>query len=141
MKLTQADIFKYAAPLAIVVLAAMFIYNIIEHGRIPHPGKTTYTARCAECHGDNGEGIKVLVPPLAQSDFAKQNFDSIPCWLKSGINRPISVNGRVFDQPMYPLPLNEIQIANVMNYVSKEFLKSDKEVNSAWVKAQLKACK
>ena len=115
--------------------------NVIGHGSIQHPGKSSYQSKCASCHGDNGEGIKTLVPPLANADFALHNFDSIPCWLKNGLNHPIKVNGIEYDQPMYGLEMDEIQIANVMNYISKELLHSDKEINSLTVKKLLKGCK
>jgi mono/diheme cytochrome c family protein len=115
--------------------------NVLTHGKIQHPGKSSYQSKCADCHGDKGEGIRALVPPLAKSDFAQQYFDSIPCWLKNGMNHPITVNGVQYDQPMYPLEMDEIQIANVMNYISKEMLESDKEINSLMVKKKLKRCK
>lgn len=128
------------APFAIVLLAAIFLYNVITHGYIQHPGKTSYERECAQCHGDNGEGIKSLIPPLANADYARQYFDSIPCWIKGGLNHPIFVNGKHYDQPMYPISMDEVQTANVINYIAKEFLKNNKEVNSAWVKEKWKNC-
>jgi len=128
------------APFAIVLIVAIFIYNIATHGHIQHPGKTTYQRECAQCHGDEGEGIQSLIPPLAYSDFAKQNFDSIPCWLKFGINRPIKVNGKDYDQPMYGLKMYDVETANVINYINSEYLKTDRQVNSQWVREQWQKC-
>lgn len=118
----------------------MFIYNIATHGHIQHPGKTTYERECAQCHGDKGEGIQSLIPPLVNSDFAIQNFDSIPCWIKNGINRPITVNGKEYEQPMYGLKIDEIETGNVINYINSEFLHTERTINSAWVKAQWQNC-
>ncbi len=129
------------APFALLIIALIFVINVITHGRISHPGKTTYQNKCADCHGDNGEGIRELIPPLANADFALQHFDSIPCWLKNGISRPITVNGKNYDQPMYGIELDEVQIANLMNYISKEMLNSEREVTSLEVKERLKECK
>jgi mono/diheme cytochrome c family protein len=139
--LDSQRIIKYLAPFTIVVIIIIFLINFLTHGSIQHPGKSSYQSRCADCHGENGEGIKTLVPPLAKSDFALQNLDSLPCWLKNGLNHPITVNGIQYDQPMYGLEMDEIQIANVMNYLSKELLGSDKEINSLEVKKRLKECK
>jgi mono/diheme cytochrome c family protein len=139
--LKAANIIKYLAPFTIVVIIVIFIVNIATHGSIQHPGKSSYESKCADCHGDKGEGIKALVPPLANSDFALQHFDSIPCWLKNGMSHAIIVNGIEYDQPMYPLEMDEIQIANVMNYISQEMLESDKTVSSLQVKQRLKECK
>lgn len=134
-------IIRFLAPFFIVLIGIVFVVNIVTHGSVQHPGKTMYLKQCAMCHGEKGEGIKVLVPPLMESDFALQNYDSIPCWLKNGISRHISVNGEVYEQNMYGAELDEIQIANIINYISTDFLKTDRRVNSEWVKAQLNACK
>lgn len=128
------------APVAIFVIAVIFLVNVITHGKIQHPGKTTYQVRCAQCHGDNGEGIRELIPPLLNSDFAKNNFDSIPCWLKNGITHAITVNGINYEQPMYGLEMGEVEITNVVNYLNKEMLGSDEDINAAKVKEQLKNC-
>lgn len=134
-------IIKYLAPFTIVVIVVIFIINIATHGNIQHPGKSSYQSKCADCHGNKGEGIKTLVPPLFNADFALKNFDSIPCWLKNGLNHPITVNGIEYDQPMYGVEMDEIQIANVMNYISKELLNSEKEISSIQVRKRLKGCK
>lgn len=121
-------------------IVLVFFYNIYENGRIKHPGQAVFQSQCASCHGDDGEGIKALVPPLDDRDFALRHFDSIPCWLKKGLNHPITIHGKVYDQPMYPMALDEIQTANVLNYLDREFFKLDKEVNSAWVKEKWRGC-
>jgi hypothetical protein len=133
-------IIQIFAPFTLAIIIIIFIWNIITHGSIQHPGKSSYQSKCAQCHGDNGEGIRVLIPPLLHSDFAKNNFDSIPCWLKNGISHKIMVNGVEYEQPMYGLAMDEVQIANVMNYLSKELLDTNCEINSIEVKAILKNC-
>ena len=132
---------KYLAPLTIVVIIVIFVLNVLTHGSIQHPGKSSYQSKCAGCHGDKGEGVKVLIPPLKDADFALAHFDSIPCWLRNGLNHPITINGVEYDQPMYGLEMDEIQIANVMNYISSEFLSSDRQVSAHRVKQQLRNCK
>ncbi len=132
---------KLLAPFAIVAIVVVFVYNVVSNGRIQHPGKSAYTSKCSQCHGNSGEGIKSLVPPLTDPDLAKQKFDSIPCWIVNGINHPITVNGVVYDQPMYPIQLNEIQIANLMNFIAQEFLNSEQQTNARKVEETLKACK
>lgn len=125
----------------VLLLIGVFIFSISNFGHIEHPGLTVYKNECAQCHGETGEGIQELTPPLADADFAINNFDSIPCWLKNGLNRPITVNGKQYDQPMYPSRLNAIQIANVVNYINDTYLHTPRKVNSAWVDSCLKQCK
>lgn len=131
---------KYLAPFAIVGLVAIFIYNLFHNGRIEDPGPILYKSECSGCHGDNGEGVKTLVPPLTNDSFAILNFDSIPCWFRYGLSHPIIVGGKTYDQPMYPNGLDEIQAANVINYVSGQFFNSDKRINSQWVLDKWKKC-
>ena len=140
-KLNVKQIINYLWPFTIVGVVLLFIYNILSHGTVTHPGKAMYKAECAQCHGDNGEGIKTLIPPLNQSDFALKNFDSLPCWLKFGINHPIMVHDTLYDQPMYPSDIDEVQAANVINFMSKDFFNSDKEIDPAWVREKWKNCK
>lgn len=123
------------------LLAGIFVLNFITHGNIPHPGKVEYMESCAQCHGDEGDGIQTLVPPLSEANLSKISVDSIPCWIKFGINHPIVVNGVTYDQPMYPIQLSEIQIANVINYINSQYLPKSKEVSSSWVKERLQNCK
>ncbi len=131
---------RYLAPFTIVGIVIISVWNLFTHGQIQHPGKSTYQSKCAQCHGDNGEGIKLLTPPLANTDFAMQNFDSLPCWLKYGMNHPITVNGVDYDQPMYPNEIDEIQMSNVINFMCSEYFHSDSSVSSIWVKQKLEHC-
>ncbi len=139
--MNKEKLIRIIPALVVITIIALFVYNIYDHGRIEHPGKALYKSQCAQCHGDNGEGIKSLVPPLNRSDFAAKNLDSIPCWLKFGMNHAITVNDTVYDQPMYPNTLDEIQSANVINFMSRDFFHTDREVNSIWVKERLGGCK
>lgn len=139
--MTPKKIIQYVAPFSIFIIIILFVWDIWSHGTVDHPGKAGYKANCAQCHGDNGEGIKALVPPLNHSDFAAKNLDSIPCWLKGGLNRPILVDGINYDQPMYPGNLDEVQISNIINFMNGEFFNSDKLVSPKWVSDHLKGCK
>lgn len=138
---TYSTYIKYLAPLTIIIIIGVFVINVATHGTIQHPGKPLYTKHCEQCHGEKGEGIRSLVPPLAQADFASANFDSLPCWITNGISRPITVNGQLFDQPMYGIKLDEVQTANIISYMNDEFLKTDRTANSIWVKKQWDNCK
>ena len=142
--LNSKKIIQYLAPFSLVFIILLFIYNVISHGQIDDPGQVCYKANCSQCHGENGEGIKSLVPPINGSDFAAQNIDSLPCWLKFGLNHTITVKNVSYDQPMYPfdtMRLDEVQIANLINYMSKTYIKIDKEVNPQWVRDRWKQCK
>jgi mono/diheme cytochrome c family protein len=133
---------KKAIPaLIFFLLLAVGIFNVVNFGLSEHPGKAIYKKECANCHGDTGNGIRTLIPPLLDADYAITHFDSIPCWIKNGMSHEILVNGIVYEQSMYPIKLSEVEIANVMNYISKEFLKNGKTTTSTKVVELLKMCK
>lgn len=124
-----------------IAFFAFFLYMAFVYPETTHPGKPLYAQHCSSCHGDHGEGVQLLIPPLAKSDFAVQHFDSIPCWIKNGMDRPITVNDRRFEQTMYPIAIDEVQTANIINYIQAEFLHTGHPVDEAWVKEKLKNCK
>lgn len=126
--------------LPLLFLIGLFVFNLFNYGVLDDPGKVLYKHYCADCHGENGEGIKQLIPPLKNSDMALTHFDSIACWIKNGMSHQITVNGKVYEQTMYPIKINAVETANVINYISKEFLQSDKLTTSAKVTEQFKKC-
>ncbi len=134
-----ASLFIKLTPVAVVV--GLIAYNLLTFGVIEHPGKTVYISHCADCHGNSGEGVRQLIPPLLNADIAIEKFDSIPCWIKNGMNGELIVNGVTYNQPMYPIKLNDVQTANVMSYIAKEFLKTDKQIKSEQVRELQKQCR
>lgn len=124
----------------LIFLIGAFVYSFFSYGVLDHPGKLLYEKNCADCHGKAGEGIKQLIPPLLNADYAYANFDSIPCWIRNGMSHKILVNGREYEQLMYPIKLNEVETANIMNYIASEFLKSEKSVSSSKASELLKNC-
>lgn len=131
-------IFLKFSPL--ILLIGLFVYSFFNYGVLDHPGKLVYEEKCADCHGKKGEGIKQLIPPLLNADFAIANFDSIPCWIKNGMNQKIIVNEKEYEQIMYPIKLNEVETANVVNYIATEFLKVEKNISSTKALELLKNC-
>jgi mono/diheme cytochrome c family protein len=131
---------NYLAPFSIFGLIAVFVWNVATHGQIDHPGKFTYENKCSGCHGEKGEGIETLIPPLYAADFMIANFDSLPCIIKHGINRPITVNGIKYDQPMYGVEISQVELTNLINYMARDFAKIDREVSADWVKKKIQDC-
>lgn len=80
-------------------------------------GKKIYQQTCITCHNDDGMGVPGMYPPLAKSDFLLANkFRAIHQILK-GSTIPITVNGNSYTGLMPPQPLNDVQTAQVLNYV------------------------
>ena len=80
-------------------------------------GKEIYTDFCIRCHGGNGKGDGINIPPLAGSDWlTKKRKQSIHA-VKFGQNGEIVVNKIKFNNNMPPMGLSNKEVADVMNYI------------------------
>lgn len=123
-----------------VIFIAIFLYMTFFNAAYDHPGKYVYKSRCANCHGDDGEGTQQLVPPLADADLARQHFDSLPCWIFRGMNYPVTVNKRQYEQTMYPIALTDVEMTNLLNYLAVEMVHVNKHYKSDSVLLMMKRC-
>lgn len=126
-----------------VVIVLIFIYNFLFLSRTPSPGLMSYKRHCANCHGEQGEGVRQLIPPLLNSDYAAKWLDSLPCWVTHGMSHAIVVNGKNYEQSMYPIrEIGDVELANIMNYVDREFLgREGDRYTSVWADSAIKACR
>jgi len=80
-------------------------------------GAIIYQDFCVTCHLPTGEGVPDVYPPLAKSDYLLTNKTASIRGIKFGQRGPMVVNGKLFDNTMMPLGLEDKEIADVMNYV------------------------
>ena len=80
-------------------------------------GKEIYNDFCVQCHLDNGEGVSGVFPPLAKSDYLLNNIEMSIRGLKYGLSGPIVVNGEEYDGVMQNQGLDNLEIADVMNFI------------------------
>lgn len=118
----------------------VFMYMTFYNAAYDHPGKYVYINKCSGCHGEAGEGIQELVPPIAGADMAKTQFDSLPCIILNGLNQPIVVNGKTYDQPMYPIALSDVEMANLLNYMAADLVHIDRKYKSDTLGVMMKMC-
>lgn len=124
-------------------LFALFI-SIILSVRCDLPtdqGKVLYNAYCANCHMENGEGLRGLIPPLAKADYLSIYQDDLACIIRNGMKGPITVNGKNYDQEMIGFKdLNEIEISNIVNYINRAWGNNETAKNINQIKANLESC-
>lgn len=68
---------------------------------------------------EDGSGLVKVNPPVANSDYLRDNQSLIPCMIREGISDTMIVNGVVYHHEMIAHPqLSDIEITNVMNYMN-----------------------
>ena len=83
---------------------------------------------CLQCHLDTGKGVSGVFPPLAQSDYLLSDLDLSIKGIKYGMSGPITVNGEEYNGVMQNQGLDDVEIADVMNYVINSWGNKSKEV-------------
>lgn len=63
-------------------------------------GESLYRARCAACHGVEGEGKAGQYPPLRASEWLTEEPSRLPDIMTQGLRGPIRVRGEAWDAVM-----------------------------------------
>ena len=87
----------------------------------PYPqGKILYQNFCQSCHMEDGSGLGLEIPPLANADYLKANLEIVPCIIHYGQSDTIVVNGNTYAQPMEGIDkLSAIEITNIINFIGQ----------------------
>ena len=124
------------------LLLAGFIYMAFFFPTFESPGRVIYYSQCANCHGNKGEGTELLVPPIYNTAYLKNSFENIPCLIKNGLSDSLLVEGKWYNQPMYPIKISDVEMANLMRFLNDSLLEKPHDIllNEAWVEEQMKSC-
>ena len=128
--------------LAAIALSGIAIFAyIVFTGANQNPGEVVYQKLCANCHMDEGEGLRNLIPSLADSDYLRQNQAELPCLILNGISGTLIVNGREFN---FPMPdnymLSDHEMTNLINYINNAWDNDYGRVNIKEVRQTLHFC-
>lgn len=122
----------------------LFSIGLITYSCIPSTrdyGKELYEEKCANCHGIEGNGLQQLYPPIKNSDYLINNQEKLACLIRFGQKGPITVNGVGFNQSMPPQALlSDIDIYNIINYISKNIDNQVKPVQIQTISDRLLEC-
>ena len=105
-------------------------------------GKIYYGLYCANCHMDNGEGLKGLIPPLAQADYLTTHRSDLSCIIRKGLKGPVLVNNIGYGQQEMPgvKKLTDFEITNILNYIGTAWGNTEKLWTVDEVREGLKKC-
>ncbi|WP_400078109.1 c-type cytochrome [Winogradskyella sp. R77965] len=84
-------------------------------------GELVYNDLCITCHMANGKGAPKAFPPLANSDYLRDNQVASIKGIKNGMSGEIIVNGETYNSVMAPLGLSDDEVADVMNYINNSW--------------------
>jgi len=113
----------------------------VEFNRSYSAGSAVYQTHCQNCHGDKGQGLAALIPPLTDSPYLMERRHQLPCYLQHGLNGKIIVNGIEFDGKMLPANLSPIEVVQVLTYITNSFGNKNGPINSDGVDKDLMECK
>lgn len=107
--------------LFVLFLLFTALFTLQHCGKTTHQqGRNLYQTHCANCHMEDGGGLRQLIPPLAGADYLKQNPAAVVHGIVYGMKGPLVVNGISYNHPMPGnKELTEFQIVNIVNYINQ----------------------
>lgn len=102
-------------------------------------GQEMYLKHCANCHQVDGSGLGLVIPPLKDSDYLKENIARTVRIIRYGQQGEIVVNGETYNQPMPANPsLTPIEIAQIATYIYTKWGDEEKLISIDSVSVYLK---
>jgi mono/diheme cytochrome c family protein len=113
---------RYYSGSALALLALLALPSCFTNKQ--HQGERLYVQHCSGCHGEQGEGLGQLIPPLAGSDYLAQHSNQLACIVRYGLKGHIVVNGVDYNQLMLGVQdttthrdLSPAQVTNLLNFI------------------------
>jgi mono/diheme cytochrome c family protein len=106
-------------------------------------GVAIYGTVCKTCHGEDGNGVTALAPPLNKSEIVNGNKTVMISILLKGLSGPVKVAGHVYTAPEIAgeMPgfadnkdFTDDDLAQVMNFVRRSWQNKGDKINAADVK-------
>lgn len=127
-------------PLVCLLVIVACNENDIEFRRSYSNGSLLYQQRCQNCHGNSGEGLSALIPPLTDSVFLRKNSTQLACITKFGTDRILLVGGKTYAGKMPVTGLAPVDIAQVLTYIKNSFGNKQGLVTVEQVNKDLQGC-
>lgn len=99
-------------------------------------GFDLFQVHCGICHGQNGEGITGLAPPLVGSEWVNGDEDRLIRIVLDGLKGPIVINNKTFGSEATLMPghrhqtiLTNQKLADILSFIRGVFGSSDAPVS------------
>jgi len=99
-------------------------------------GETLYRVHCENCHMEDGSGLVELIPSLGSSVMLKSDPETLICLIRNGIPMNPSTGQEMPGNKL----LNEVELANLSNYLRTIHSGDMKAITVSDVTHWLKTC-
>lgn len=102
-------------------------------------GSALFSRLCQTCHGEDGNGIESLAPPLNNSEWVTGNKRRLAAIVLYGMSGPVEVNGHLYEPPEitgempgigFDQSITNEDVAQLLSYIRKNWENSTDEVNA-----------
>jgi mono/diheme cytochrome c family protein len=106
-------------------------------------GAAIFNTVCKTCHGEDGNGVTALAPPLNKSEIVNGDHDIMISIILKGLTGPVPVAGHLYKAPEISgeMPgfadnkdFTDADIAQILNYVRRSWQNTGDRVNAGNVK-------
>ncbi|MNS30979.1 Cytochrome c-552 precursor [compost metagenome] len=121
---------KIVSSIVVVLLLTLVLQSFNQNFDLKESisrGKTVYSAQCASCHMEDGNGLEGVFPTLVKTDYLADKNRLVKI-VSTGLRGPIVVNGVNYDGEMPGNELTDEQVADVLNYIRNSWGNQDKAV-------------
>jgi mono/diheme cytochrome c family protein len=90
-------------------------------------GRQHYLSTCSGCHGNAGEGVNRMAPPLAGSEWVVGDKKQLSLIVLHGMEGPLDVKGKIYDIPdILPVmpahtSLDDGTLSAILTYIRNEW--------------------
>lgn len=94
-----------------------------DSGPLVEQGSKVYTKHCADCHGDRGEGVAGVYPPLGSNSSVTEptGINATRMVLLGGFAPVTAANQRPYSMPPFAQTLSDDEVAAVVSYIRRSW--------------------
>ncbi|MEP6794698.1 MAG: cytochrome c [Saprospiraceae bacterium] len=120
-----------------IYLALLVSTGASCHSNPYRQGHELYKINCESCHMEDGSGLAKLIPSLKSSDLFRSTPECLICLIRLGLDK----NELTGQQMPANKRLNDVELANLVNYLRQEYASITIAVTTEEVNACLANCK
>jgi mono/diheme cytochrome c family protein len=114
--------------LSIFLIGVIFFTGLISCNRIKHTqGERIFQSQCANCHMNDGTGLKGHIPSIVNSDYIKGEKTKIISLIYHGINA--EKLGQVDNYMPSHKKMTDTEMNNLLNFIQEYFNEGKYEYN------------